>query len=151
MIHQDSVATYGILCSASLGAAQRSVFSCPVFRASLLPQSLIDGETHLQLLKVEAKPRVFNFLLEGYPGKEYMAYVAAAGQATTRGGGGTWTCLVEFVKVMSLSSQGLSAPIMGQPVELPILAKGRGVINALMHMIWIPLRLLSPEISMGHP
>ena len=78
MIHQDSVATYGILCSASPGAAQRSVFSRPVFRASLLPQALIDGEIHLQLLKVEAKPRVFKFLLEGYPGKEYMASVAAA-------------------------------------------------------------------------
>ena len=41
-------------------------------------QALIDGEIHLQLLKVEAKPRVFKFLLEGYPGKEYMASVAAA-------------------------------------------------------------------------
>ena len=69
MIHQDSVATYGILCSASPGAAQRSVFSRPVFRASLLPQALIDGEIHLQVLKVQAKPRVFKFLLEGYPGK----------------------------------------------------------------------------------
>ena len=77
LVHTDPLGTYAILCLASPGAAQRSVFSRPVLKGSLLPQALIDCAIHLQLLKIEAKPRVLKFLLEGYPGKELMLAAGA--------------------------------------------------------------------------